>query len=379
MIHRQRYLAAINREPTDRPPLDLMGTACGLTDGALKKLKSLLGITSADRLFRQGANVKAINEDVLVALNVDARRVWLRQLPEEAVAAEGGRFTDLWGIGHARRGAHVQQVDWPLADASMSDIERYAWPDLTDPRQVDGLRDEARRLHMAGEYAVVGRSPTAGFFEIGCALRGMQQYMMDMVEQPAVVEALNEHIVRKQMDLYGLYLDACGEYLDVIETGDDYGSAMGLLISPACFRRLLKPYRERLNALIKSKAPHVKIFLHSCGNVRPIIPDLIETGVDVLNPVQPVPGMEPRELVREFGRDVCFHGGVDTIGLLRQPAKQVAEGVAELRDAFRGGSWIAAPANHVQDDIPPENIRALYEVIAGRLHERPTRNSQEGA
>ncbi len=364
MTPRERYLAAVDREPTDRPPLDLMGTACGLTDGALRKLKSLLGITSADRLFRQGANVKAMNEDVLGALGVGARRVWLRQLPEESAAAQGERFTDRWGIGHARRGAHVQQVDWPLANATAAEIEQYAWPDLTDPRQVEGLRNDARQLREAGEYAVVGRSPTAGFFEIGCALRGMQQYMMDLVEQPAVVEALSEHIVQKQMELYGLYLDACGEYLDVMETGDDYGSAMGLLISPACFRRLLKPYRARLNALIKSKVPHVKIFLHSCGNVRRIIPDLIETGVDILNPVQPVPGMEPRELVREFGRDICFHGGVDTIGLLRQPVQQVGEGVAELRDAFGGGAWIAAPANHVQDDIPPENIRALYEFIA---------------
>ena len=359
MTHRQRYLAAIHREPTDRPPLDLMGTACGLTDGALEKLKSVLGITSPDRLFRQGANVNALSEDVLVALGIDARRVWLRQLPEEAAAAQRERFADRWGIGYVRRGGHVQQVDWPLAGATAAEIEQYAWPDLTDPRQVEGLREEARQLREAGEYAVVGRSPTTGFFEIGCALRGMQQYMMDLVEQPAVVEALNEHIVRKQMELYGLYLDACGEYLDVIETGDDYGSAMGLLISPACFRRLLKPYRARLNALIQSKAPHVKIFLHSCGSVRPIIPDLIETGVEILNPVQPVPGMEPRELVREFGRDVCFHGGVDTIGLLRQPVEQVGAGVAELCSEFAGGSWIAAPANHVQDDIPPENVDAM--------------------
>ena len=186
---------------------------------------------------------------------------------------------------------------------------------------------------------------------------------MDMVDDSALIEALNERILNLQMDLYGIYLDACGEYLDVIETGDDYGSGTGPLISPAVFRRLLKPYRTRMNAFIRKKAPHIRIFHHTCGNVRLLLPDLIETGIDVLNPVQPVPGMEPAELVREFGRDLCFHGAVDTIKVLRGGTDDVRQGVRQLCKDFSGGHWIVASANHLQDDIPAGNVCTLYDTV----------------
>jgi uroporphyrinogen decarboxylase len=363
MNHRERYLACVNRQSSDRPALDLMGTASGLTDGVYQQLRQRLAPDSAERMFRKGQNVKFYNEAVLEALGIDARRVWLRQLPEETVAADDALFTDMWGVGHTRCGNHVQQVDWPLQDATIADLDRYPWPDVTDPRLVHGLREEARRLRDEGAYAVVGRSPTSGFFEVGCALRRMDRYMMDLVDAPDFVEALNAKIVELQIALYGHYLDACGEYLDVIETGDDYGSSQGPLISPACFRAQLKPYRARLNNFIKSKAPHIKIFHHTCGNVWKLIPDLIDVGIDILNPVQPVAGMEPVALVREFGKDICFLGGVDTIHVLRGSVEEVRRSALKLRRAFAGGSWIAAPANHVQDDVPAENIQAFYETL----------------
>jgi uroporphyrinogen decarboxylase len=152
----------------------------------------------------------------------------------------------------------------------------------------------------------------------------------------------------------------------VIETADDYGSASGLLVSPELFRNLLKPWRTKLNQAIKTKAPHVKIFHHTCGNVMELIPDLIETGIDILNPTQPVPGMEPRELAKRFGNKICFHGGIDTIGVLRKGESDVKKEILRLREQFQGASWIAAPANHLQEDVPPENIHALCTCITLR-------------
>ncbi len=363
MNARQRYLAAVNRQPADRPPFDLMGTACGLTDGTFARLKSLKGVTSPDRCFRKGQNVGRYNAELLETLEIDARRVWLRQLPETEPPAAGGRFADDWGIEHEKCGNHFQQVSWPLRDAGMREIERYTVMHIRDPRRTDGLREEASRLRQQGAHAIVGRSATMGFFEIGCALRGMELYLMDLIECPEIIEALNEKILNLQMELYGLYLDACGEFLDVIETGDDYGGSTGPLISPACFRRLIKPYRARLNAFIRQKAPHIRVFHHTCGNVRLLIPDLIEIGVDVLNPVQPVPGMEPARLAREFGRDICFHGAVDTIGTLRGSGDEVRRAARKLCEDFAGASWIVAPANHLQDDIPAGNLVALFETV----------------
>jgi uroporphyrinogen decarboxylase len=250
-----------------------------------------------------------------------------------------------------------------LREASLRQIEAYPSPNAPDPRRVEGLREEASRLRQDGRCAVIGRSATMGFFEVGCALRGMDQYLMDMVEQPALIEALNEKVLQAQMELYGAYLDACGEYLDVIETGDDYGGGAGPLISPAMFRRLLKPYRARLNIFIRKKTPHIRIFHHTCGNVRLLIRDLIDIGVDVLNPVQPVRGMEPAQLARDFGASICFHGGVDTITVLRGSAARVQEATRRLCQDFAGSSWIVAPANHLQDDIPVENIAVLFETV----------------
>ncbi|MBI5380969.1 MAG: hypothetical protein HZA31_03625 [Opitutae bacterium] len=363
MLARQRYLAAVNRQPTDRPPFDLMGTACGLTDGTFARVKALLGVTSPDRQFRRGQNVGRYNAELLAALQIDARRVWLRQLPETEPPAAGGRFADDWGIEHEKCGNHFQQASWPLRDAGLPEIERFTVSHLSDPRRTAGLREEAAQLRQQGANAVIGRSATLGFFEIGCALRGMDQYLMDLIESPEIVEALNEKILNYQMELYGAYLDACGEYLDVIETGDDYGSSTGPLVSPDCFRRLLKPYRAHMNAFLRKKAPHIRIFHHTCGNVRLLLPDLIETGIDVLNPIQPVPGMEPALLAREFGRDICFHGAVDTIGTLRGSVAQVREAVHRLCADFAGASWIVAPANHLQDDIPERNVVALFEAV----------------
>ena len=363
MNAKQRYLAAVNRQPADRPPFDLMGTACGLFDGLFARLKTLKGVTSVDRSFRKGQNVGLYNDKLLAALDIDARRVWLRQLPETEPSPKDGRVVDDWGIEHLKCDSHFQQVSWPLREAGLREIEAYSVATIADPRRVGGLREEARRLHEEGRYAVIGRSATMGFFEIGCALRGMEQFFMDLVDDPVVIEAMNEKILNLQMELYGGYLDACGEYLDVIETGDDYGSGTGPLISPDVFRRLLKPYRARMNAFIKKKAPHIRIFHHTCGNVRLLIPDLIATGIDVLNPVQPVPGMEPARLVQEFGRDICFHGAADTIKMLRGSTEDVRQGVRQLCKDFSGGFWIVAPANHFQDDIPTENVCALYDTV----------------
>lgn len=362
MSPRERYLAAVNRQDADRPPLDLMGTACGLTDGVFHKLKALMSVTSVDRIFRFGENVKLYNEDLLEALHIDARRVWMRPLPESRPDPGAEESLDEWGISYKRSGAHFQRTGTPLKEATIEDLESYPyWPDMKDPGRVEGLRDEAKRLHDKGKYAVIGRSPTAGFFERGCWMRSMEQYLMDMVTNPEFIEALNEKIVDLQIELYGLYLDACGEFLDVVETADDYGSNLGTIISPDGFRKQLKSWRAKLNKFIKSKAPHIKIFHHTCGNVRVLIPDFIEIGIDILNPVQPVPGMEAIELAKEFGKDMCFHGGLDTITAMRGTEEDVKKEFDNMRTSFRGAAWIVAPANHFQDDVPAENIRTLYE------------------
>ena len=373
MNSKERYLAAVNHQPHDRPPVDLMGTACGLTDGCYDNLKTYLGITGGDRQFRAGENVKYYNEEVLRRLHVDCRRVWLRQPKKVMDDANANKsFVDEWGIPQSVVGIHVQQTGWPLQDTEIEDLETYAhWPDMLDPARTEGLREEARKLAAAGEFAVIGRSPTAGFFERGCWFRNMEDYMVDTLTDPDYVYALNEKLTDLHIQLYGRYLDACGEYLDVIETADDYGTNIGPIISPKVFREQIKPWRRKLNDFIKSKAPHIKIFHHCCGDVFELIPDLIEVGIDILNPTQQNPGMMPADLNREYGRDICFHGAVDTIKALPSTREATLADLRNLREKFAGAGWIAAPANHFQDDVPAENIVAMYEYLTGKSVQRP--------
>ncbi len=362
MKPRERYLSAVNLQTVDRPPFDLMGTACGLTNKVFQELKDKLGVTTEDRQFRSGQDVSLYNEDVLEALNIDARRVWMRELPEFYINDTCEKFVDEWGVPYEICGNHVQQAGSPLEGAKIEDIENYDfWPDMSDERRINGLQEEAKKLKENTDYAIIGRCPTAGFFERSCWLRGMQQYMMDMALDPDFVEVLNEKVCSLQIELYESYLDACGKFLDVVETADDYGSARGPMVSPDMFRTFLKPWRTKINQAIKKKAPHIKIFHHTCGNVQPLIPDLIDCGIDILNPAQPVEGMEPEVLAEKFGKDICFHGAVDTIAALRGDAEDVKKEICKLRYDFRDCGWILAPANHIQDDIPVENILAMFE------------------
>ena len=152
--------------------------------------------------------------------------------------------------------------------------------------------------------------------------------------------------------------------MDIVETGDDYGTQHSLMLSPDCLEEFILSRRKRLNDMIKEKAPGAKIFLHSCGAVKRCIPNLIACGVDILNPVQTAAAdMNPYDLKREFGDAICFHGGVDTQQALRGTVDDVEEEVKKMLDAMnhRGG-YILTSCNHIQNDIPVENIIAMFEA-----------------
>jgi uroporphyrinogen decarboxylase len=196
-------------------------------------------------------------------------------------------------------------------------LSRHSWPDPYDPRRAEGLEEEARRLSSETDACLVARSPqSAGFLEYGAWLRGDENFLADLFLAEEFSSALFDKICELQLGYYNVLLGTVGSYVDIVETSEDYGSASGLLISPETFRKYIKPRRTAINAFIKSKCPHVKILHHSCGAIRPIISDLIETGIDILNPVQPnLPGMTGGELKAEFGDILCFCGGADMITL----------------------------------------------------------------
>jgi len=286
MTPRERFLAAISHGQPDRVPIDLMGTAGGLVDGLAIALRRHLGLQGEPRRFRHGEAVSYYDDQVLDALQVDTRRVWLRQVHEPRRWPDG-TVQDEWGVLRREAHGHLQPVTPPLAGASIADVARHPWPDATDRRRVEGLADEAARLCQETDYAVIARAPCAGFLDIACWLRGTEQFMLDLMLEPAFAHALIARILEAELALYDAYLSAVGPHVQMIETVDDLAGNSGPLISPAVLREYILPAHRELNALIRSRAPQAAIFLHSDGALLPIVDDLIACGVDVLSPTQP--------------------------------------------------------------------------------------------
>ena len=207
----------------------------------------------------------------------------------------------------------------------------------------------------------------AGILEMACRLRPMDKFMMDL----AMGDEAAMHLLAKIAELKGRFWEAAlgqlGDVVDVAVEADDYGTQQSMLVSPAMYRRIFKPLQAELFAIIRKRLPDGFIFFHSCGNVRALIPDFIEIGVDILNPVHiTAAGMEPVALKRDFGRDICFWGGgVDTQGVLpsgtpEQVREDVKRNVAAL---MPGGGYVFNTVHNIQADVPPENIMAMLETL----------------
>jgi len=245
-------------------------------------------------------------------------------------------------------------------------IDNLHWPDPADPRRWRGLPEKAEALRSRG-YPVVMRGLCAGILEMACRLRPMDKFLMDLVAD----EAAAVRLLRKITDLKAAFWDAAledlGRLVDVVAEADDYGTQSSMLISPRTYRRLLKPMQADIFRVIRKKLKDGFIFFHSCGNVRELIPDFIEIGVDILNPVHiAAAGMQPESLKKDFGADIVFWGGgVETQTILpRGTPHEVRENVKKNIAALApGGGFVFNTVHNIQPDAPPENIVAMWEAL----------------
>jgi uroporphyrinogen decarboxylase len=199
-------------------------------------------------------------------------------------------------------------------------------------------------------------------------MRGFENFFCDMVDNVAFAEALMDKICEIKMQYWAKALEILGPNVMMISEADDLASQNACLCSPALYRKLIKPRHTKLFAFIRkhAKAP-VKIFYHSCGAVAPLIPDLIESGIDILNPVQvSATGMDTKELKRRFGKDITFYGGgVDTQHVLPHGTPQQVKDEVRRRvdDLAPGGGFIFNTVHNIQADVPAENIVAMWEAL----------------
>jgi uroporphyrinogen decarboxylase len=382
MSGKQRVTAAISRQQGDRLPLSFEATY-EVTEALIR----LLGI---DREIAPGSSASSSNQpsagrrefglahdlalerrlgvdQAIVICPTNAGRTvgnwWglplLERLPD-------GRLRGTWDILFREFtypfGTYIEIDSSPLAGAASYE-ELAAVPVLPlNLWDFNGLKEIL--TNYDGTFVWLNMN---GCFDFARFMRGTEGFLLDMASAPAKAEVLLDKVNELAISFFQECMKAAGDGFDGVYLGDDFGTQQGMLMSPDMWRRYIRPRYEQLLSVIKSSG---KAYCHhSCGGVRPIIPDLIEIGVDVLNPIQPLAaGMDPEELADEFGRKLCFYGGIDEQRTLPSgTAEDVRNEVRHrIRTLGKHGGYIVAPSHAFQPDTPLANVVAVYETVLGR-------------
>lgn len=345
MTPKERWMALMRGEQLDRVPCDFWGTG-----EVLARLKRELNC-STDRALWERLGV-----DKLIHLGPIHPKAEERDWHIQSLFS-------LWKVGtveiaQAGGSLYKESVIHPLADAtSVADIDRFPWP---NPNEWD-LAYIYARLDEWKDYPILCGSSEP--FYLYCRLRGMEQALEDLISNPAIAEAILEHIHFIDEGLIRRILEAFPGRIDFVYLAEDLGTQDSLLMSPRFWRTYLKPHLKKLAELVHSF--DVRVFHHDDGAMRPLLPELIEAGIDLLNPIQwRCPGMERERLAKDFGEKIIFHGGVDNQMTLPfgTPAEVRAEVLDNLR-IFKDCRYIVAPCHNIQPNTPTENILALYETV----------------
>jgi len=374
MLARERVLMALNHEEPDRVPIDLGSTpVTGICRNAYADVLACLGLSGREfRVVDIVQQLAVIDEDVLQALEVDFRPIQTNPPTGFSlqVRDEGDYevYYDQWGAKLSRPkvgGRYFDYVECPIKESTLQALERYSWPDPDNPSRYEELRERARALHERTPYALVGTCDLGtDILARPQWIRGYAESMLDLAANPDFAEAFLEQLTRIAVRAWNHFLDEVGEYLDVVAFYDDLGMQDRPLISPAMYRRLVKPRHARIIEAIRARTK-AKVFMHSCGAVGEFIPDIIEIGVDILNPIQvSAAGMgDTAELKHRYGQHLTFWGGtcdsqrVLPFGTLADVQEETRRRIADLAP---GGGFVFAPIHNIQDDVSGEKLLALY-------------------
>ena len=415
MNSRERALAALNHiEPDGRPCIDFGATlATGISAVVYNKAKKILGydtLTTVEDVISQNAEIEPF---MLEEMGGDF--VYLRRLaPSVGIPVQGYKpsvMTDgtpclqpelynpvksadgdllLYGLPHhldylhpyakgepddaycgevicrCPKGFHsYARLFHPMKDVTtMEQLDRYVYPEMTQV-EYDFYAAEAKRLRETTDKALTGIF-LGNVFEMGQLYWGYEEFFINM----GVEKELTMAFIERRTDCYmrdlKKYLDAAGQYLDVIQFNDDLGTQGSLLISRQMYREFVKPFHKRMFSYVRDHYPDIKVFFHSCGAIKEIIPDLIDCGVQIINPVQiSAAGMDPAALKREFGKELVFWGGgVDTQNVLsRVSVSEVQQNVKQMLDIFApGGGYVFSQVHNVAANVPAENLVACFKT-----------------
>jgi len=375
MTSRERLLKAINHEVPDRVPIDLGGFQTGIHLKAYEELLNYLGIKDEVKILDPVQQLAVPCERVLQRFHVDVRYVTAHGPDSFKGGIErherAGRlwqdlkdeFGVIWSMPEDQ-GLYMDISHHPLAQAKLSDLDDYPFPDGSDKSRFTGVRERALQLRKETPYAL---STGIGgvVYEICWYMRGLQRWFMDMLENPAFCEALLDRTLKFWLDYYVGFMAEVGDIVDVVMIGDDLAGQDGPLFSPDFYRRVVKPRQKKLVQHIKSLTP-AKIWYHTCGSCKPLIAELLDNGIDIINPVQTsARDMDPRQLKQKYGPKLVFWGGgIDAQHVLpfASPGEITRQAQKNLEMFKPGGGYVFNNVHNIQAGVPAENIVALFDA-----------------
>jgi uroporphyrinogen decarboxylase len=319
-------------------------------------------------------------EETLRKLNCDIRRLGARRIPdfEEIVKRNGSvlELTDIWGClwkMDESKDLYYNQYTYPLESYTSigEGLRNYKVPDITKHAEII-RRDLAEQKEMISDSGVIADRNCAGLTETSLRIRGYENWYLDTVMDPAGVEQLLDVVLEYKWHYWDLVIDwllenKMNDRISVISECDDLGTQTSTLLEPDYLRKIVIPRFEKLWSHIRKRLPGIKIFMHTCGSVRVLLPDLINAGLDIYNPVQfTAANMDLKELKRDFGKDLVFWGGgVNTqLTLKAGTPQQISDEVKRIIDILApGGGFVFTTVHNIQEDVPPENFWAMWDIL----------------
>ena len=370
MNRREAFNATIKHREPERLLVDFGKHIGSFHRSAYAMLNAHLGWEPEIRILDRMAQNVLLNEAVCSRLGIDFRWVVPNWVGIHDVEIDDERgYIDMWNTPHkwTEYGEYYAIHEQPLGQKTLTleDIDGFAWPNPHQPAMFKGLREQAKYWYENTDFVVGADGIKVGVMQTAAQIRGYDKLFIDFAINPDMAHAVLDKISSLINEMYRKYMQAVGDYVQVVVITDDQGTQNSLMISPKMFREFIKPRLKTQIETIKANAD-VKVLMHCDGAILRIVEDLIEIGVDILNPIQTVVnGFEDTyALKEEFGDRICFHGGIDVQQVLPNATlEEIRQEVAKrIYDLGRGGGYIIAPCHNINVDIPTENTLAMFDA-----------------
>jgi uroporphyrinogen decarboxylase len=370
MDRRTAFAATLNHQAPDRVLVDYGKHIGSFHAKAYERLKKQLGIQAETTILDRMAQNVVLDEAVCQRLGIDFRWIvpnWVG-IRDIEIDGEPG-YIDMWQTPHKWTDVGqyyaIHASPFNQENITQDAIDSFHWPDPNNPNMFSGLKEKAQNWFENTDYIVGADGIKVGILQTASQLRGYDKLFIDFAVNPEGTHAFLDRISSIINEMYRQYLSIVGDYVQVVVITDDQGTQNSLMVSPKMFREFIKPHLKSLVDTIKATAD-VKVLMHCDGAILKIIPDLIEIGVDILNPIQTVVKDfdDTQALKTQFGNQICFHGGIDIQQILPNAS---VEGVYQevqrrINDLGLSGGYILAPCHNINVDIPLENVIAMFDA-----------------